>query len=101
MSNQPVRTFKAGSISAKVWENQTKFGVRYTTTVAKTYKTTDGQFKTSDSFDAADLPVVEKLVAQAFPVAQALNEEAQLLKAEESMADAGIDEDVAAVSTEE
>jgi len=61
MSDQPIKRFRIGAISAAIWRNTTKDEkVWYATTILRTYRTGDGWRETA-SFNARDLPVIAKL----------------------------------------
>lgn len=60
MPNAPERKFKIGLITATVWLNDGFYSV----TFSRAYKNGD-DWKSTDGFTAADLPVVEKLAARA------------------------------------
>lgn len=64
-TNKPAHTVKLGRVKATIWRNETKFGTRYTVNFSRTYKAQDGSLKNSDSFDAQDLPLIEKLSEEA------------------------------------
>ena len=61
---QPSAKFRMGRISATVWENQGDKGPWYSTTILRSYKDGD-DWKTTSSFGRDDLPLVEKVAAQA------------------------------------
>lgn len=61
MSDQPIKRFRIGAISAAIWRNTTKDKkVWYATTILRSYRTEDG-WKETASFSARDLPVIAKL----------------------------------------
>jgi len=61
---QPSAKFRMGRIAATVWENQGEKGSWYSTTILRSYKDGD-DWKTTSSFGRDDLPLVEKVAAQA------------------------------------
>ena len=61
---QPSAKFRMGRISATVWENQGDKGPWFSTTILRSYKDGD-DWKTTSSFGRDDLPLVEKVAAQA------------------------------------
>jgi hypothetical protein len=61
---QPSAKFRMGRIAATVWENQGEKGSWYSTTVLRSYKDGD-DWKTTSNFGRDDLPLVEKVAAQA------------------------------------
>ncbi|MGB7344860.1 hypothetical protein Poly51_17370 [Rubripirellula tenax] len=64
MSKPPVIEFRMGLIKATVWENQTKQGCRYTTTLTRLFKNGDSWVE-STRFGRDDLPLIEKVAAKA------------------------------------
>jgi hypothetical protein len=63
--NKPVHDIRLGAIKAAIWANQTPKGTRYSVTLTRLYK--DGeQWKRSESFGRDDLPLIEKVVNQAY-----------------------------------
>jgi hypothetical protein len=66
----PVAKFKAGSVSAALWENQIQ--VRGTTvkmlkvTVQRRFKDRDGVWKNSNSFGRSEVPLVIFCLERAF-----------------------------------
>ena len=62
---KPVITFDTYPISVAVWENAPGKGPRYTVTHNRSYKK-DDEWKDSNSYTAADLPTLEKLLDMAF-----------------------------------
>ena len=61
---QPSAKFRMGRITATVWENQSDKGPWFSTTILRSYKDGD-DWKTTSSFGRDDLPLVEKVAAQA------------------------------------
>ena len=62
--NRPVHEVRMGRIKAAIWENETQNGMRHNVTISRLYK--DGEsWKDSTSFGRDDLPLVEKVAAQA------------------------------------
>jgi len=60
---RPVAKFKAGQVSAAIWENEvtTKTGKQVTmlkATVERRYKDRDGEWKSSNSFSRNEIPFV-------------------------------------------
>jgi len=58
---RPVAKFKAGQVSAAIWENEvtTKTGKQVTmlkATVERRYKDRDGEWKSSNSFSRNEIP---------------------------------------------
>jgi hypothetical protein len=54
--NKPVRTYKAGGVKASVFENKAEYNGKQTTmyrvALDKTYKDSDGNWKSTNSFNA-------------------------------------------------
>jgi hypothetical protein len=61
---QPSAKFRMGRICASVWTNQSDKGPWFSTTILRSYKDGD-DWKTTSSFGRDDLPLVEKVAAQA------------------------------------
>ncbi len=62
--SKPEYSLKAGAIRLSIWKNQTKKGVMQSITIDRSYK--DGEeFKTTNSFRPADLPLIEVLMRKA------------------------------------
>ena len=61
MSQTPIAKFKAGPVSAALWENQIEAGGRPATilkaTIQRRYKDTDGRWKSSTSFSRNEIPL--------------------------------------------
>ena len=69
--NTPVKRFKAGAISATVWENSTtnKEGVPatfYTVTLDRAYKDQSGEWQHANSYRINDLPRAQLVLQQAY-----------------------------------
>lgn len=63
--NRPVHEIRFGRIRAAIWANQTEQGLWHNVTVSRLYK--DGNdWKDSTSFGRDDLPLLAKVVDQAF-----------------------------------
>jgi hypothetical protein len=62
---KPVITFDTYPINVAVWENAPGKGPRYTVTHSRSYKK-DDEWKDSNSYTAADLPTLGKLLDMAF-----------------------------------
>lgn len=63
MSNAPVKKFRVGFVSASVWKNDASNGF-YSVTFQRAYRDGD-TIKNTDSFGAADLPVLAVLASRA------------------------------------
>lgn len=70
--NKPVHEARIGSIKAAIWANATDSGgTRYAVTIARIYRK-EGQWQQTSSFGVDDLPVLQKVVDQAFEAILAL-----------------------------
>jgi hypothetical protein len=67
---QPVAKFKAGQVSAAVWENEVTTNGRQVTmlkaSVQRRYKDKDGQWKSSMSFSRNEIPLAIYCLQKAF-----------------------------------
>ena len=70
MMAQPLRTWKAGSVSAALWSNQAKMNGQSVTmlkaTVERRYKDSNGDWKSSGSFSRNEIPLVIYCLEKAF-----------------------------------
>ncbi len=69
--NQPVKKFKAGAISATVWENQAQNQqgqiVSYkSVSFDRTYKDANGEWQHTNSLRMADLPKATLVLSKAY-----------------------------------
>ena len=68
--NMPEKKFRAGGVTAAVWCNTTKAnGVERefrTVAVERRYKDSNGQWKSSNTFSAGDLPKLQLIAGKAF-----------------------------------
>ncbi len=68
--NQPVKKFRAGQVSAAIWENQTTVNGRQVTmlktTIERRYKDKDGNWKSSNSFGRNEIQLARHVLQQAF-----------------------------------
>ena len=63
--NKPVKKFRAGAVSAAVWENQTEKGSFASISLQRSYKDKE-EWKTTNSFNVNDLPKAMLVLNQAF-----------------------------------
>lgn len=67
---KPVAKFKAGMVSAAIWENQIEVKGKTVTmlkaTVQRRYKDKDGDWKSSQSFSRNEIPLAIYCLQQAF-----------------------------------
>ncbi len=61
----PVHRIRIFNICAAIWENEREFGPKHNVTLDRSYKDGD-EWKNSSTFSTADLPIAEKVVAEAF-----------------------------------
>lgn len=64
-SNRPAFEVRFGVIRAAIWANQTEHGVMYNVTLSRSYKTSEGEWRDSDSFGRDDLLVAAKVLDEA------------------------------------
>lgn len=62
---QPVTKFTCSTITASVWRNEGEKGAFYNVTVTRAYKSPDGTWKHSDSFNLNDLEAVSVVLGHA------------------------------------
>jgi hypothetical protein len=69
-NNKPIRKFEVGGVSAAVWENEisTSSGDKTVERVTfdRRYKDKDGQWKSTGSFNASDLPRLRLAIEKAY-----------------------------------
>ncbi|MEM6457842.1 MAG: hypothetical protein AAF710_00455 [Planctomycetota bacterium] len=66
-TNKPVHEVRIGAIKAAIWANATDNGsTRYAVTVARIYRDRNSQWQQTTSFGVDDLPVLQKVIDQAF-----------------------------------
>ncbi len=63
--NQPVHCIRYGAVKAAIWANNSLSGYFYHTSFQRVYKTPEGEWGTSDSFDDRDLPSLAKAASDA------------------------------------
>jgi len=70
VGQKPVAKFKAGMVSAAIWENQIEVKGKTVTilkaTVQRRYKDKDGDWKSSQSFSRNEIPLAIYCLQQAF-----------------------------------
>ena len=81
MSQQtPIAKFRAGQVSAALWENQIEVGGRpvrmLKATIQRRYKDADGQWKSSTSFSRNEIPLAIHCLRKAFEKIIGLQNEA-------------------------
>ena len=72
--NKPYKKFRAGNISATIWQNEriaiingrsTKY-INYSVTLERGYKDKDGNWKNTHSLDVSDIPKANALLAKVY-----------------------------------
>ena len=67
---QPEKTFRAGSVSATIWKNTNKVNNEdvsfYTTSIIRSYKDAEGNWKTTSIFRMNDLPKLQLVSKRAY-----------------------------------
>lgn len=61
---RPVKEIKIGSVKAAIWENETESGRRFNITAQRLYKDDKG-WKSSESFNREDIPLLIKVLDRA------------------------------------
>jgi hypothetical protein len=64
-TNRPVQTIRYGAIKATIWRNATRTGTMFSTTVSRSFKGDDDNWRESHSFGPSDLPTVAKVLLDA------------------------------------
>ena len=71
MKAKPVKKYKVGGVQAAIWENQAlnpqgQQETFHSVTMERRYKDKEGNWKTSESFRAGDLPKAILLLSKAY-----------------------------------
>ncbi|MFQ5620671.1 MAG: hypothetical protein ACE5FT_02405 [Candidatus Nanoarchaeia archaeon] len=69
--NKPVQTYRAGNISASIWENQVvnkdgTNGVYHTVSLSRSYQDKQGEWKSTTNMRVGDLPKAELVLRKAY-----------------------------------
>lgn len=64
--NRPSDVIRDGNLKASIWRNEGENGISYATTIARTYKTEDGQYRETGSFAGTELLRVAELSRKAY-----------------------------------
>ena len=76
----PIAKFRAGQVSAALWENEIQTGGRTATilkaTIQRRYRDTDGNWKSSTSFSRNEIPLALHCLRKAFEKIVELQNEA-------------------------
>lgn len=59
--DKPVDVLRDGALKSTIWRNPSEKGDFYTTTLSRTYKSDDGQYKDSHSFSSNEMLRVAEL----------------------------------------
>ena len=62
---QPAKKFRAGGVTATIWENKSDKGVFYSIVFSRSYKDKE-EWKETDSMRANDLPKLALVSSQAY-----------------------------------
>jgi hypothetical protein len=63
---RPVHELRFRNIRAAIWHNEGDRGLWYSVTISRSYRDTDGNWQTTDSFNSVELLVVSELAREAF-----------------------------------
>ena len=63
---QPEKKFRAGGVSATVWQNKSEKGDYATITLSRTYMDKDKNWKETNSYKVSDLPKVALVLHKAY-----------------------------------
>jgi len=82
-SNKPVDTIRDAHLKASIWKNTSERGDYYTTTFARSYKDSQGNYKDTQNFSKHDLLRVSELARGAYGRVNELQQERGHSKAQE------------------
>ena len=60
-NTKPVDEVRIGAVKAAIWRNETDNGSRYNVTFSRSYRDSEGNWKSTSSFGRDDLLVVAKV----------------------------------------
>jgi hypothetical protein len=63
---KPIKVFKVGAVEAAIFENQTAKGTMKNMVLSKRYKTSEGEWKSTNSFGASDIPKASLALNKAY-----------------------------------
>ena len=75
--NRPVDKVRFGRIQASIWENASEKGPYYTVSFERRYQDPEGNWRSSQSFNADDLLLLAKAADKAHDAIFALKRDAQ------------------------
>ena len=64
-NTKPVDEVRIGAVKAAIWRNESDNGARFNVTFSRSYRDSEGEWKTTHSFRRDDLLVVAKAADQA------------------------------------
>ena len=64
-NTKPVDEVRIGAVKAAIWRNETDNGARYNVTFSRSYRDSEGNWKSTSSFRRDDLLVVAKVADRA------------------------------------
>lgn len=64
-NNKPAAEFRINGLKAVVWENETKNGSMYNTTLVRVYKDKDDEWQETNSLSRDDLLAARKVLDEA------------------------------------
>jgi hypothetical protein len=86
-ATKPVEEIRIGSIKAAIWRNEGEQGARFNVTFQRIYRTSEGEWRSTDSFGRDDLLILGKVADAAHTrVLQLYGESREQQKAEASAA---------------
>ena len=81
---KPVDEVRLGALKAAIWRNERDNGARFNVTFSRSYRDSDGNWKSTSSFGRDDLLVVAKLADRAHSRIFALQREERKDRHDES-----------------
>ncbi|MBO6559440.1 MAG: hypothetical protein JJ959_02840 [Nisaea sp.] len=66
VTNKPADVIRDTNLKASIWRNESETGPFYATTITRTYKDRDGEYRDTNSFVAGDLLKVAELARKAY-----------------------------------
>ena len=88
--NQPVMEYRINGVKAVVWQNETRNGSMFNTTLVRIYRDKEGNWKETSSLGRDDLLPAAKVLDQAHSFI-IIQEQATASVSEESEVEAGAD----------
>jgi hypothetical protein len=71
MSDKPIHTIRAGGVKATIWQNQGEGGNTFlTTTITRSYRDGNGEWKETNTFMAHQLPQLELVARKSYEFTQ-------------------------------